>query len=87
MTEITINLPDELAQRARQAGLLTNATIERLLEDAMQRDSKNQLHAAIKQLRDAPGEYMSEEEVMQQVYAYRAERRAPTNKPPSPNAS
>lgn len=35
MTEWVLRLPDELAQRARNAGLLSDSAIQRLLEDAM----------------------------------------------------
>lgn len=35
MTEITVRLPDDLAQRARRAGLLSDSSILVLLEDAI----------------------------------------------------
>jgi hypothetical protein len=38
MTELVVKLPDELAQRAKSAGLLTDVTIQRLLEEAMRRE-------------------------------------------------
>ena len=39
MTEWVLKLPDELAQRARSAGLLSDSAIQRLLEDAMRREA------------------------------------------------
>jgi hypothetical protein len=76
MTHLTVNLPDELAQRAKKAGLLSDEAIQRLLEDAMRReagrkllDIANRLHAA-----DIPP--MSDEEIVAEVKAVRAERRA-----------
>lgn len=35
MTQVTVSLPDDIAQRARNAGLLSDAAIRQLLEDAM----------------------------------------------------
>ncbi len=39
MTEWVLRLPDELAHRARNAGLLSDSAIQRLLEDAMRREA------------------------------------------------
>jgi hypothetical protein len=39
MTKIEIELPEELAHRARRAGLLSEGAIERLLEEAMRRQA------------------------------------------------
>jgi hypothetical protein len=39
MTEWVLRLPDELAQRAMNAGLLSDSAIQRLLEDAMRREA------------------------------------------------
>ena len=39
MTEWVLKLPDELAQRAMNAGLLSDSSIQRLLEDAMRREA------------------------------------------------
>ena len=35
MTELVVKLPDELAQRAKRAGLLSDDAIQQLLEDAI----------------------------------------------------
>lgn len=39
MAELVVKLPDELAQRARNAGLLSDSAIQRLLEEAMRREA------------------------------------------------
>jgi hypothetical protein len=43
MTELVATLPDELAQRAKDAGLLSDSAIRQLLEDAMRRDAGRKL--------------------------------------------
>lgn len=43
MTELRLKLPDDLAQRAKSAGLLSNAAIQQLLEDAMRRAAGRKL--------------------------------------------
>jgi hypothetical protein len=74
MTELVVKLPDELAQRARSAGLLTDSAIQRLLEEAMRREAGRQLLKVAERLHDAGVPTMSEEEVVAEVKAARAER-------------
>ena len=76
MTELMVKLPDELAQRARSAGLLTDSAIQRLLEEAMRREAGRRLLQAAQQLHAAGVEPMSEEEIVAEVNTARAERRA-----------
>lgn len=38
-----VTLPDDVAQRARNAGLLSDSAIQRLLEDAMRREAGRKL--------------------------------------------
>ena len=40
MTELVIHLPDDLEERARTAGLLSDRAIQALLEDAMLRQGR-----------------------------------------------
>jgi hypothetical protein len=40
VTQVTVTLPDDLAQRARSAGLLSDSTIRQLLENAMRNDDE-----------------------------------------------
>lgn len=75
MTELVVKLPDELAQRARSAGLLTDSAIQRLLEEAMRREAGRRLMQVAARLHAAGIEPMSEEEIVAEVKAARAERR------------
>lgn len=76
MTELVVKLPDELAQRARSAGLLTDSAIQQLLEEAMRRAAGRQLRQVTERLHAAGVPAMSEEDVVAEVKAARAERRA-----------
>ena len=76
MTELMVKLPDELAQRAKSAGLLTDSAIQRLLEEAMRREAGRRLLQVAQRLHAAGVEPMSEEEIVAEVKAARAERRA-----------
>ena len=72
MMELVIHLPDELAQRARNSGLLSDDAIQALLEDTLRRQAGRRarsLHTA-----DIPP--LSMEEIDAEVKAARAERRA-----------
>jgi hypothetical protein len=76
MTELVVKLPDELAQRARSAGLLTDSAIQRLLEEAMRREAGRRLLQVAERLHAAGVPPMSEEDIVAEVKAARAERRA-----------
>jgi hypothetical protein len=77
MTELTVNLPDDPAQRAREAGLLTDEAIEKLLRAAIAREQGiTELFAAMDRMAALPGEPMSEDEIQAEIDAARAERRA-----------
>lgn len=43
--ELKLNLPDELAQRAQRAGLLTPEAIEAMLREQLRRQAGEQLRA------------------------------------------
>ena len=75
MTELVVKLPDELAQRARSAGLLTDMAIQRLLEEAMRHDAGRRLLQVAERLHAAGLEPMSEEDIVAEVRAARAGRR------------
>ena len=81
MTELLVKLPDDLAQRARSAGLLSDSAIQRLLEEAMRREAGRRLMQVAEQLHAAGVEPMSEEDIAAEVKAARAERRAREAKP------
>lgn len=76
MTMIEIRLPDELARRAKNAGLLSDAAIQELLEDAMRRQSGHRLLDVAERIHAAGIPPMTMEEIDAEVKAYRAERRA-----------
>jgi hypothetical protein len=77
MTTIQITLPDELAQEAKQAGLLTPELLEKWLRDQLKAQRLDQLLSAMDRManEDAPVT-MSPEQVAEELAAMRAERRA-----------
>jgi non-ribosomal peptide synthetase component E (peptide arylation enzyme) len=75
MTEWVVKLPNELAQRARKAGLLSDGAIQRLLEEAMRRTAGQQLLAVAERLHAAGIAPLSDEEIVAEVKVVRAERR------------
>ena len=76
MTELVIHLPDELAQRARNSGLLSDDAIRVLLEDALRRQAGRRLLEVARSLHAADIPLMSMEEIDAEVKTVRAERRA-----------
>ena len=76
MTTIQIELPDDTAQAARDAGLLTPVAMERLLTDALRRqnaaDSLLSIAGRVAAAGIAP---MSMDEINAEVKAARAERK------------
>jgi hypothetical protein len=81
MTRITVSLPDDVAERAKNAGLLSDRAIRQLLEDAMRREAGRKLLAVADRLRAADIPPMSDEEIVAEVKAVRAERRARSKQP------
>lgn len=76
MTTIQIELPDATAQAARDAGLLTSQALERLINDAIERQqAADSLLSLADRMAAAGVEPMSMEEINAEVKAYRAERR------------
>lgn len=85
MTELLVNLPDELAQRAKNAGLLSDSAIQRLLEEAMRREAGRKLMQVAERIHAAGIEPMSDDEIVAEVKAVRAGRRPPQEgKTPDP---
>jgi hypothetical protein len=75
MTTIKIQLPDDLAQDAQAAGLLTPDAIERLLRERLRRQSGDALRAMWDRM---PSEELSpeiEELINDEVRTVRTERR------------
>jgi len=75
MTELLVKLPDDLAQRAKNAGLLSDSAIQRLLEEAMRRSETDELFRKMDELSDAEFPEMSLDDIQAEVDAVRAERR------------
>ncbi len=67
MTSITIELPDDVAQRASSLGLFTPDKIRAWLEFETRRIAGNNLANALAQIRDVPGDTMSDDEVAEHL--------------------
>ena len=77
MTTVQITLPDQLAQEAQRAGLLSQPALERLLRAQLQAQRQDGLFAAMgrmEQVAEPPA--MSPGEVAGEMRAMREERRA-----------
>lgn len=77
MTTVQITLPDQLAQDAQRAGLLSSSKLERWLREQLRTQYADELFAAMDRMVavDEPS-VMSPDEVAQEIAAMRAERRA-----------
>ncbi len=77
MTTVKITLPDQLAQEAQRAGLLSQAEMEKLLREQLQVRRRDEFFAALERMAqvEAPP-VMSPEELAEEMRAMRAERRA-----------
>jgi len=77
MTTVQITLPDQLAQEAQRAGLLSPELLEKWLREQLRMQHANALLQAaerMSELKDA--EILSPEAVAEEIAAMRAERRA-----------
>jgi len=77
MTTVQIDLPDQLAQEAQRAGLLSPASLEQWLRQQLRAQSMDQLRTA-KSRMDAADDlpYMSPDEVAEEIAVMRTERSA-----------
>ena len=73
--EVKLNLPDSLANEARQAGLLTPEELERLLREALRARRAERLTAVRETLAANPLPPMTPEEIGAEIDAYRAQVR------------
>jgi hypothetical protein len=73
MTNITVSLPDDLAQAARSAGLLRDEAIAALLREAMQKRQVDRLFDTMGKLA-ALEPPLTEEEIDAEIATARAER-------------
>ena len=74
--ELTLNLPDELANKAQAAGLLNSEAIEKLLRAQLRKQAGEELRVMLNKVSTSGTPPMSEDEIQAEVEAYRAERRA-----------
>src|SRR5580704_1959902 len=80
MTELLVRLPDDLARRARSAGLLSDSAIQELREDAMRPQAGRRLRDLAERIH-APGiPSMSMEEIDAEIKAVCAAQAAKTNR-------
>ena len=76
MTTVQITLPDQLAQDAQRAGLLSPIKLERWLRDELKAQRANSLFEAMDRMAavDEPA-VMSPQEMAEEIANMRAERR------------
>jgi hypothetical protein len=75
MTTVQITLPDQLAQEAQRAGLLSQAAMERLLREQLQTQRQDGFFAALEQMAQvAQPPVMSPEEIAEELRAMREAR-------------
>ena len=72
--QITLELPDEVALRAQDAGLLTVEAVQKLLEDALRRAAGGKLLSMAERLHAACIPPMNEEELDDLIHKIRTER-------------
>jgi hypothetical protein len=94
MTVFRIELPDDLALRAKDAGLLSEAAIQQLLEDAIRRRAGRRMLEVARHIQDANVPHISDEEILSEVKAVRSAWRLreataprPIQTPPETDAS
>ena len=75
MTTLIIDLPDNLAEEAEQAGLLTPNAIESILREILHRRAVNGLFTAADKLAEADFPPMTMDEIQKEVNAVRAQRK------------
>ena len=73
--QVTLNLPDELALRAQDAGLLTEAALQKLLENAMRREAGRKLLSMAERLHAAGIPPMSEDALNDLIHEVRTEQK------------
>jgi len=76
-TQVTFDLPQEIVDEARNAGILDSARVTRLLESEIERQKKiDRFFALIDELhKDDDPDKPSLEEIAEEVRLYRAEKR------------
>jgi Arc/MetJ family transcription regulator len=75
MTKVQINLPDQLAQEAQNAGLLTPERLERMLREQLKTRKTDELFTAMDRMAAVNEPAMTPEEIAEELHAMRAARR------------
>ena len=75
MKQLQVNLPDALAQQVLAAGLWESEALTDLLRAELQRRETAQTFAKLESMHQAKPALLSESQVMEEVKAYRHERR------------
>ena len=73
MTAIQIDLPDQIAEQARKAGLLAPEKLEQMIREELRRQAGDRLLEMMDRLHAVPGEPMTEDELRVELEAARAE--------------
>jgi post-segregation antitoxin (ccd killing protein) len=73
--EVKLNLPDQLAREAQAAGLLTSASLSKLLKDAMRRRAALALLAGARRAARRGSKAMPLEAIQAEINAVRRSRR------------
>jgi hypothetical protein len=74
---IELDLPEGLMEQARQMGLLDNRRVAELLADEVRRrNTGQQLKKVLEEIRSAPGQPLSMDEISAEIKAARAARGA-----------
>jgi hypothetical protein len=73
--QVTLNLPDDVARRAQDAGLLTVECVQNLLEEAMRRAAGRKLMSMAERLHAAGVAPMNDDELDNLIHGVRAERK------------
>jgi hypothetical protein len=74
--EVTLALPEQLARKAEANGLLEPEAVERMLREEMCRRRVGELFDAADRLAALPEPPLTDAEVLAEIQAARAERRA-----------
>jgi len=73
--EVTLELPDNLAKAAREAGLLAPNVLEKIIAEVLRRRSFDELLSVAERVEAAGIPPLSSEELNAEIQAYRMERR------------
>lgn len=73
--QVILNLPDDVALRAQDAGLLTENAVQKLLEEAIRRAAGRKLLTMAERLHAANIPPMGEDDLDDLIHKVRAERK------------